>query len=259
MSSLIGILSGAALLFFAIFEQGGAGVFVNHHALMIVFGGITAALIISYPLPTVVRVFGVLLQIFRREIESPAWVINLMTKLAHKARRSSLLSLEEELKVIHNKTLRQGIQMVVDGHPPEMIREVLEIEMASMRARHQDGERIFRTASRLAPAFGLVGTLIGLIAMLRSLSGAGAADSVGPGMAVAMVATFYGAMSSNLLFQPIAEKLRARSEAEVLRNRMILAGLLMIQAGTHPRLIELKLNAYLSPSERQYTPHKGGR
>ena len=143
--------------------------------------------------------------------------------------------------------------MVVDGHPPEMIREILEIEMAAMRARHQDGERIFRTASRLAPAFGLVGTLIGLIAMLRGLSGPGAADSVGPGMAVAMVATFYGAMSSNLLFQPIAEKLRARSEAELLRNRMILAGLLMIQSGMHPRLIELKLNAYLPPEQRNYS------
>ena len=253
MSSLIGILSGAALLFVAIFEQGGAGVFLNLHALMIVFGGITAALIISYPLPTVVRVFGVLLQIFRREIESPGWVIRLMTKLSHKARRTSLLSLEEDLKLIQDKTVREGIQMVVDGHPPEMIREILEIEMAAMRARHQDGERIFRTASRLAPAFGLVGTLIGLIAMLRGLSGAGAADSVGPGMAVAMVATFYGALSSNLLFQPIAEKLRARSEAELLRNRMILAGILMVQSGTHPRLIELKLNAYLSPDQRNYS------
>jgi len=253
MSSLIGILSGAALLFIAIIEQGGAGVFLNLHALMIVFGGITAALIISYPLPTVVRVFGVLLQIFRREIESPGWVVRLMTKLSQKARRTSLLSLEEDLKLIHDKTLREGIQMVVDGHPPEMIREILEIEMAAMRARHQDGERIFRTASRLAPAFGLVGTLIGLIAMLRGLSGPGAADSVGPGMAVAMVATFYGAMSSNLLFQPIAEKLRARSEAELLRNRMILAGLLMIQSGMHPRLIELKLNAYLPPDQRNYS------
>ena len=253
MSSLIGILSGAALLFIAIFEQGGAGVFLNVHALMIVFGGITAALIISYPLPTVVRVFGVLLQIFRREIESPGWVIRLMTKLSQKARKTSLLSLEEELKLIKDKTLREGIQMVVDGHPPEMIREILEIEMAAMRTRHQDGERIFRTASRLAPAFGLVGTLIGLIAMLRGLSGAGAADSVGPGMAVAMVATFYGAMSSNLLFQPIAEKLRARSEAELLRNRMILAGILMIQSGMHPRLIELKLNAYLPPDQRNYS------
>lgn len=253
MSSLIGILSGAALLFIAIIEQGGAGVFLNLHALMIVFGGITAALIISYPLPTVVRVFGVLLQIFRREIEPPGWVVRLMTKLSQKARRTSLLSLEEDLKLIHDKTLREGIQMVVDGHPPEMIREILEIEMAAMRARHQDGERIFRTASRLAPAFGLVGTLIGLIAMLRGLSGPGAADSVGPGMAVAMVATFYGAMSSNLLFQPIAEKLRARSEAELLRNRMILAGLLMIQSGMHPRLIELKLNAYLPPDQRNYS------
>jgi len=253
MSSLIGILSGAALLFIAIIQQGGAGVFLNLHALMIVFGGITAALIISYPLPTVVRVFGVLLQIFRREIESPGWVVRLMTKLSQKARRTSLLSLEEDLKLIHDKTLREGIQMVVDGHPPEMIREILEIEMAAMRARHQDGERIFRTASRLAPAFGLVGTLIGLIAMLRGLSGPGAADSVGPGMAVAMVATFYGAMSSNLLFQPIAEKLRARSEAELLRNRMILAGLLMIQSGMHPRLIELKLNAYLPPDQRNYS------
>ena len=253
MSSLIGILSGAALLFIAIIEQGGAGVFLNLHALMIVFGGITAALIISYPLPTVVRVFGVLLQIFRREIESPGWVIKLLTKLSQKARRTSLLSLEEDLKLIHDKTLREGLQMVVDGHPPEIIREILEIEMAAMRARHQDGERIFRTASRLAPAFGLVGTLIGLIAMLRGLSGPGAADSVGPGMAVAMVATFYGAMSANLLFQPIAEKLRARSEAELLRNRMILAGLLMIQSGMHPRLIELKLNAYLPPDQRNYS------
>ncbi|MDO9371188.1 MAG: MotA/TolQ/ExbB proton channel family protein [Gammaproteobacteria bacterium] len=256
MGTFIGIISGTLILFYAALDQGGARLFLNLHAAMIVIGGLTAALFISYPLPTVIRVFGVLQHIFRREIESPSWVITLMVRLAKVARQHTLLKLDDEAQQIQDKTIRLGVSMVVDGHPPEVIREVLEVEIASMRARHRAGERIFRAAARLAPAFGLVGTLIGLIAMLRSL-GPGSAQSVGPGMAVAMVATFYGVMLSNLLFQPVAEKLRARSEAEALRSQIILDGILMVQAGTHPRVIELRLNAYL-PLGQSRKENEGG-
>ncbi len=249
MATFIGILGGAGILFYAAILEGGIQLFVNAHAAMIVVGGLTAAVLISYPLPMVIKVFGVLIQIFRREIESPAWVVTLMVRLAEVARQKNLLSLEDELKNIQDKTIRLALEMVVDGHSPEVIREVLEREITSRRARHHAGERVFRTASRLAPAFGLIGTLIGLIAMLKAL-GPESAQSVGPGMALAMVATFYGVVASNLLFQPIAEKLRVRSEAEVLRNQIALAGILMIQAGTNPRIIELQLNVYLPPNQQ---------
>lgn len=252
MTTLLGVLIGAFFFLYAIIEQGGLKVFWDLPAVMIVGGGTLAAILISYPLPRVMRVSGVILQIFKSDVQKPAWVIKLMVELSFKARQKSLLALEDEVKKVDNRFLKLGLELVVDGQPANIVREVLETELDFVQVRHRSGEHMFRTASRFTPAFGLIGTLIGLVAMLKNIGSAseGAAKAIGQGMAVGLIGTFYGATLANLVLIPIAEKLRSRSDDEILVNRIILEGVLMIQGGVNPRIIERKLNSFLPPEHR---------
>lgn len=250
MSTVIGIISGVVLLFMAIFQQGGFMVFINKNAMMITLGGTIAATFISFPLPRVMSVAVVLFNIFKQDIQKPSTYIGRIVGLAFKARKESLLSLDKEAKKIGNRFLKKGIEMIVDGTPPEMIKDVLETELNFLNTRHMAGEHIFRTAGKFAPAFGLIGTLIGLIAMLRGLGGSSDTSTLGPAMAVALVTTFYGAMMSNLFLLPVAEKLRSRTDEEIVQIQIIIEGILMIQAGKNPRIIEQKLNSFLPPYMR---------
>ena len=250
MTTFIGIVSGVSLLFIAIFQQGGLMVFINKNAIMITMGGTLAATFISFPLPRILSVIKVLTNIFRKDIQKPSAYIRRIVTLGFKARKESLLSLDDEAKKIPNRFLRKGIEMIVDGETPEMIRDVLETDLGFLNSRHYAGENIFRTAGKFAPAFGLIGTLIGLIAMLRGLGSSGDINTLGPGMAVALVTTFYGAMMANLFLLPVAEKLRSRTEEEILQAQIIIEGVLMIQSGTNPRILEQKLNSFLPPDLR---------
>jgi len=252
MSTFLAIITGIALLFFAIITQGGVGVFINIPSIMIVLGGTLAALFISFPLPAVLKVMGVLVQIFKKDIQSPTWVIALMVRMSFKARQQSLLALEQEIKTVDNRFIKLGLEMVIDGHPAELIKEVMETELDFVQIRHRRGEHIFRTAGRFPPAFGLIGTLIGLVQMLQALGSttAAAATALGQGMAVALITTFYGAMMANLFFMPVAEKLKSRTDDEVLRTQIVIEGIQMLQAGMNPRIIERKLNSYLPPEQR---------
>ncbi len=252
MATLLAIVTGIVLLFIAIITQGGVEVFINPSAAMIVLGGTLAAVFISFPLPAVLRVMGVLLQIFKKDIQNPAWVIALMVRLSFKARQQSLLSLEQDMAKIDNRFIRLGLEMVIDGHPAQLIKEVLETELDFVQIRHRRGEHIFRTAGKFAPAFGLIGTLIGLVQMLQALGStdASASEALGQGMAVALITTFYGAMLANLFFMPVAEKLKARTDDEALRTQIVIEGIQMLQAGMNPRIIERKLNSYLPPEQR---------
>ena len=171
-----------------------------------------------------------------------------MVRLAHKARKESILSLQNDAQKVNNRIMRMGLQLVIDGQPPEIVRAVMETELDGLLTRHDEGARIFKSMGRFSPAFGLISTLIGLISMLRSLSGG--TENLGPGMAVALVTTFYGALTPNLFFLPIADKLENRSEKEVQQVRIIIEGILMIQEGGNPPLIEQKLNAHLEPEQR---------
>ena len=252
MSTIIGITAGLVLLFAAIVQQGGFSVFFNVYALMIALGGTFAATFISFPLPQVMRTFGILFNVFRSDVESPLDYIRQIINLSIKARRYSVLSLEQNARLARHRLLRVGLEMLVDGHGPETIREVLETEIEFMMDRHSAGAKIFRTAGRYAPAFGLIGTLIGLIAMLRAVAAGGNnVKAIGSGMAVALVTTFYGALLANLFFYPVAEKLHFRTSEEILLARVILDGILLLQQGTNPRVIERKLNAHLPPYMRQ--------
>ena len=235
-------------MFYALISSGGIGIFWDPPSVMIVFGGTGAAILMSYPLQRVVGVFKVMRNVFRREISDAGAYISAIVRLAHKARKESILSLQQDATNVNNRFMRMGLQLIIDGQPPELVRGLLETELEGLLLRHEEGARIFKAMGKYAPAFGMIGTLIGLIAMLRSMSGG--LDALGPGMAVALITTFYGALSANMLFLPVADKLAGRSEKEVLQVRIVIEGVLMIQEGMNPRLIEQRLNAHLEPEQR---------
>ncbi len=255
MSTLFAFIAGISVVLVAMSWEVGIAQFWDLPAFLIVVGGTSAALFICFPLPQIMRVAGVLRQIFLADDAGPGAIIALFVRLSFKARQQSLLSLEEDMKRIENRYIKQGLEMVIDGHPGHLIRDVLETELDFVQMRHKKGEHIFRTAGKLAPAFGLMGTVIGLVQMLLGLASAAASGSsttevLARGMAVALMTTFYGILSSNLFFSPIAEKLHVKTDEEHLSTQVAIEGILMLQAGVNPRIIERKLNSYLAPQQR---------
>ena len=175
-------------------------------------------------------------------------LVQLVTSLSRKARSDGLLSLEDELVEIDDEFLVKGLQMVVDGIEPENIRQIMGLEIDAIERRHEIGYNIFKSWGELAPAFGMIGTLIGLILMLSDLNDASA---IGVGMATALITTFYGALLANLVLLPIANKLKSQTNDEIYTRDMMIESILSIQAGLNPRIVEEKLTSYLSPAEKK--------
>lgn len=221
--------------------------FVNVPSLAIVVGGTLGAVLINYPLKSVLGSISVAGKAFKSEVLSPEDTIKQIVEYAGKARSGGLLEIEEELKNSKDPFLSRGLQLVLDGQPPEAIKEILETEIGYLQDRHRVGAEVFSTFAMYSPALGLVGTLIGLVQMLQSMDDP---SSIGPAMAVALLTTFYGAMLANMLFNPIAGKLRTRSGEEVLQRELTMTGVLAIAAGNNPRIVEQQLNAFLAPARR---------
>ena len=247
MMPAIGIFSGAILIIWAITLGGSLKVFWDYSSAIIVIFGSFAALVASFPFKNLKQFPVVMKQAFKKPMDNRNEITDLVTSLSRKARSEGLLSLEDELENIEDKFFGKGLQMVIDGIEPENISKILELEIDAMERRHGVGHSIFRTWSELAPAYGMIGTLIGLILMLSKLDDASA---IGAGMAVALITTFYGAVLANLVFIPIANKLETLTENEIFTKEMIIEGLLSIQAGLNPRIVEEKLITFLSPKER---------
>lgn len=244
-SSVLGMFIGLTAMIWALTSDGDWRLFVDWPSVVITVGGTIAATLISHPMEHIKRVPLLVRVAFSQRRQTAEEVIPLMVRFAEKARREGLLAMEEEAGQLGDPFLRKGIQLVVDGVDPELVREVLQIEINFLEERHAAGRRIFQTAGTFAPAFGMLGTVIGLIHMLADLTDA---DAIGSGMALALITTLYGALMANLVFLPIANKLRVRSEQEVLIMEVMVQGVLSIQAGENPRIVEEKLNAFLSKS-----------
>lgn len=245
--TVIGILSGFFLLFFAIFRGGGFGVFINVNAIMITFGGTIAATFISFPPHQVLKVFKVFVKIFGKRVRSLEEIIQAVVLLSYKSKQGGNLSLEKEEDKIGDGFLRRGISMVVDGLDEDMIEEMLSAEIEAMKIRHTAGQQVFIAMANFAPAFGLIGTIIGLVQMLTKLSDP---SNIGPSMAVALITTFYGAILANLIFLPISEKLKARMYEEITLMTVIKEGILALRQNLNARIIESKLNSYLAAKHR---------
>lgn len=244
----IGIVLGFGLVLWGM-SAGGAKlkIFFDPASIAITVGGSFAALLIAYPISAMRRVMKIIIQSFKESTMSSTDIINSFTNLSRKARREGLLSLEDEMSQLTNEFLKKGLQMVVDGIEPETIKEIMELEIGEMERRHTDGANMLKAWAAYAPAFGMIGTLIGLIQMLANLSDS---SSLASGMGKALITTFYGALIANLILIPIAQNLNYKSSIEVNNREMMLEGILAIQSGVNPRIVEEKLTTYLSPQDR---------
>jgi chemotaxis protein MotA len=225
-----------------------AELFSAPQAILLTIGGAIIASVISYPLKSVKLIPKWIKVAFISKNEQPFEVIELLTRMADKARREGLLALEEESKKIADNFLRTGVMMVVDGTDPAQVRGILEIEIYHMQERHAQGINFFSACGGYGPTMGIIGTVMGLISVLQELDNPG---ELGHSIAVAFLATLWGILSANMVWLPLAGKLRAKSEAEVAFRRLLLEGVLAIQAGENPRVVRDKLLAFLPPGERK--------
>ena len=227
LASIIGLVTGLGFILFGIMSGGSIILFLDLPSALIVGGGTMGATLLNYPIVEVVGVIKVVQKAFLH-----------------------ILSLEQKAMSIEDEFLKKVIGLAVDGTEPEYIKEIMQTEIEYITERHRTGAGIFDTMGSYAPAFGMIGTLIGLINMLAHMDDP---SSIGPSMSIALVTTLYGAFLANLIFLPIAGKLKERSSSEVLLKELCVEGIMSIQSGDNPRIVEGKLKAFLSPSLRTVT------
>jgi chemotaxis protein MotA len=247
-STFAGLIAAFGLMIIAILSGSSLTVFIEPQSMMIVFGGTLGALLVHYPFSEVFRAFGVAQKTFLFKEAPPSQLIGQLTEFAGKARKEGLLSLQSMAKQVEDPFLVKGLQMAADGHEPESLEQMMVREIDYIRERHDSGAEIFSSLGTYAPAIGMVGTLIGLVQMLQSMDDP---STIGPAMAIALLTTLYGSVLANVIFLPMAGKLKTRSQYELLKKELIVEGMNSILAGENPRVMEQKLHAYLQPKERQ--------
>lgn len=235
-------------MIWGIYESGDISAYWDIRSIIITLGGTIASTITSFPIRDIGNVLKVAKNAFVHTETSLDQVIIDIITLANIARKEGLLSLEEYADNLDDEFLSKGIMLIVDGTEPDLVRNIMETELLYLEERHANGQRLFETAASYAPAFGMIGTLIGLINMLRTIDDP---STIGPSMSVALVTTFYGVVLANVVFLPLARKLKARNNEEILAKELIVEGLLSIQAGENPRIIEEKLKTFIPPSMRK--------
>lgn len=244
---IIAIFVGTTLIILAMAMGGSLKSFWSVSSLIITMVGSFMALLASFPFKVLKQTPTILKQAFVHPLDNRVELVTMVSELSRKARSEGLLSLEEELTTIEDEFLVKGLQMVVDGIEPENIKQIMELEIEAIERRHSMGHSIFKSWGDLAPAFGMIGTLIGLITMLSDLSDASA---IGIGMATALITTFYGAFFANMALIPIANKLQSQTEDEIYTREMMIESILSIQSGINPRIVEEKLTTFLTPREK---------
>jgi chemotaxis protein MotA len=246
--SAIGLVIGATLVVLSIVFEGSLRAFWNPAGIMITLGGSIGALMVNFRLDEIKTVAQVTRKVFVRQDESLIDLHRRFVELAQKARREGLLVLEDELDQIDDLFLRNGLQMVIDGFEPDNIRNIMHAELSSLEGRHELGQSLYKAWGAFAPAFGMIGTLIGLVLMLSQLDDPSA---IGPGMAVALLTTLYGSLMANLIFLPMAGKLAIYSTEEIRMKEIIIEALLALQSGINPRLLQEQIKSYFSPAEKK--------
>ena len=248
IATVIGFISGIALVSITILMGGNVGIFINYPSMILVIGGTIAATLINFPLSEVLAVFKTIKNSFIQKTSATAGVIEQLVGFATVARREGILALENQASDVTDEFMRKSIQLAIDGTAPELIKDILTTEIAFMEDRHAMGQSIVNAMAAFAPAFGMIGTLIGLVQMLATLDDP---SMIGAGMAVALLTTLYGALLSNLVFLPVVGKLKVRTALELLQKEIVIEGILSIQSGDNPRVVEQKLKAFISPVERE--------
>jgi chemotaxis protein MotA len=246
----IGIGAAVVSLFMAMILEGGNPVaFMQPTAMMIVFGGTTGVMIASSGVKCVVTMLKLTFvsMTYKGKAINKSEVIRTISGMAEKARREGLLALEDEAENVDDAFIKKGISLVVDGTDPELVKDILESDLDAMEARHSQQASLFQNAGGFAPTLGIIGTVMGLVHVLENLSNP---NSLGPAISTAFIATFYGVASANLYYLPIGNKLKKITHEEVHARTMIIEGIVSIQAGDNPRVVEEKLKTFLDPTER---------
>lgn len=247
-ATVIGLIAIFGVVLVGMALGGSLRPFWDLPSVFITLGGTLFATLISFPMSTFRDVIKVARNAFVEKEEDLADTINTIVRFAEKARREGLLALDEDTNNLKDPFLQKGMRLVIDGTTQELVRNILETEVMFISERHRAGQLMFETMASFAPAFGMLGTLIGLIQMLLTLD---KPEKIGPGMAVALVTTFYGSVLSNMVFLPLANKLKSRNAREVFVKQAIIEGVLSIQAGDNPRIVQEKLKSFVSPRERE--------
>ena len=248
IASFIGIFGGIAVVMFGAFMGSSLGGLIDVPSMFITIGGSYMCLFLTYPLSYVIGIFKVMGRVFKVADYKEKEMVQKLVALSEKSRRTGLLALGEEIQDFEDDFLRTGLRNVIDGIDGAAIRVSMENELTQMEERHNKCISLINAWATLAPGFGMLGTVIGLIGMLLNIEDK---SSLGPNMAVALVTTFYGSMMANWLLIPMASKLAYQNNLEVRSKEMIIEGILGIQSGDHPRILAQRLLTYLDPKDRK--------
>ena len=250
IASVIGLVVGTVMILGSIVvggkSFGAIAGFVDYSSIVLVAGGTICTMLICYPMSEVIKVMGVTKKVFLSPQKDILVIISLLVSLSESARRNGLLALEERIDEIDDAFLVMGVRMAVDGMSPEIVDAIMRTEMDAVEGRHALGKSFYDSLAKYAPAFGMIGTLIGLILMLANMN----PDTIGSGMAVALLTTLYGATAANFVFLPIADKLAYYGSRELQSMEIMVRGVIGIQAGENPRVIKQKLMTFIPPKLR---------
>ncbi|HUY90284.1 MAG TPA: motility protein A [Pirellulales bacterium] len=248
IASIVGFLLAVIFMASSVVMGGGSfAAFIDPASIIVTIGGSLATVMICFPLKNFVRSAVVAKAVFVNKPPSIPELVDELVKLAEISRQEGLLALEAKTQEIKDPFLVMGVQMTADGTRPEVLEYILRTEMEAVNERHKEGKAFFDQWGKMGPSFGMIGTLLGLILMLGNLSDP---DALGPGMAVAMITTLYGAVLSNVLCLPFAEKLNYVNKQELQAMEIVVRGILAIQAGDSPRVVAQKLSTFIPPKQR---------
>lgn len=244
--SVLGFILAVGFVLMGILTSGSLLTFYDLPSVLIVVGGTFGAMMLSSKGKNIKQFFKLVALIFKENKTDDTKLIDDFVEYASKARREGLLALEDTVQSITDEFIKNGLLMIIDGNEPEAIKKVLALKVKATMERHKNNRSIFDTGAALAPAFGMIGTLIGLVNMLKNLSDP---STIGPQMSVALITTFYGSLLANVLFMPVSKKLKAKTAEEAFQKDMILEALLSLQAGENPTIMRRKLMSYLDNKE----------
>ncbi|MBE0583230.1 MAG: MotA/TolQ/ExbB proton channel family protein [Desulfofustis sp.] len=250
LSTIIGMGAAFGLMLMAILQGGPLTMFINIPSILIVFGGTAGVAFVQYPAKDLLDAINVAKKTVLHKDASINDMIMQLMGFANKARKEGILALQSEMEKIEDEFLVKAMQMAVDGQEPDTLRGMLNTEIEYIQQRHEKGANIFISLGTIAPAMGMVGTLIGLVQMLQTMDDP---SKIGPAMAVALLTTFYGAVLANVMCLPMAGKLRLRSDSEMLIKTLIIEGMQSILSGENPRIMEQKLHSFIAPKMREST------
>ncbi len=247
IATIAGLVVAFGLIVWSILLGGSLSGFIDMPSVAVVIGGTMGALLINFPLKKFLAIGKVIGKTMMFKLDDPSIVIDKMVKYAERARREGMLALEEDSENETDPFLRKGLRLAVDGTDPQLLEKILDTDVEMIENRHSDGAKLLGMGGTFAPAYGMIGTLIGLVNMLSALEDP---TQIGAGMATALITTFYGAVLANAFFIPLQGKLELRSKEELVIKSMVIEGIMAIQSGDSPRIVEEKLKSFLSPVER---------